>query len=164
MARQLSTTRTFIVPPLKDENWGVFHSKLMILVYENSMRIVIGSANLVRQGLFMHVHHFSYINLLGTLRLQWSRKCCVHPRLSTCIQSYHIHHTPTTFCSRYCWTAETNACAKLSPRWIVKVRLFPCQSSCDCLCVWRFSRSWSVSSIWTCKTCTDHPRNWCCWS
>lgn len=48
MARQLSTTRTFIVPPLKDENWGVFHSKLMILVYENSMRIVIGSANLER--------------------------------------------------------------------------------------------------------------------
>ncbi|KAI7882772.1 phospholipase D/nuclease [Lichtheimia hyalospora FSU 10163] len=48
MARQLSTTRTFIVPPLKDENWGVFHPKLMILVHENSMRIVIGSANLER--------------------------------------------------------------------------------------------------------------------
>lgn len=46
MARQLDN-RVFIMPPMKDENWGVFHSKLMLLFHTSSVRVVIGSANLV---------------------------------------------------------------------------------------------------------------------
>ena len=32
---------------MKDERFGVFHPKLMLLVHESSLRVVIGSANLV---------------------------------------------------------------------------------------------------------------------
>ncbi|ORZ03026.1 tyrosyl-DNA phosphodiesterase-domain-containing protein [Syncephalastrum racemosum] len=45
MARKLDN-RVFIMPPMKDENWGVFHSKLMLLFHTSSVRVVIGSANL----------------------------------------------------------------------------------------------------------------------
>ncbi|KAI9310710.1 tyrosyl-DNA phosphodiesterase-domain-containing protein [Dichotomocladium elegans] len=48
MARQLSPTRTYVIPPLKDSKYGVFHPKLMILVHKASLRVVIGSANLER--------------------------------------------------------------------------------------------------------------------
>ncbi|KAI9494314.1 tyrosyl-DNA phosphodiesterase I [Zychaea mexicana] len=48
MTRQLGPNRVFIMPPMKDERFGVFHPKLMLLVHESSLRVVIGSANLER--------------------------------------------------------------------------------------------------------------------
>ncbi|KAG2215600.1 hypothetical protein INT45_000962 [Circinella minor] len=47
MSRQMSPNRIFIMPPMKDERFGVFHPKLMLLFHESSLRVVIGSANLV---------------------------------------------------------------------------------------------------------------------
>ncbi|KAI9248880.1 tyrosyl-DNA phosphodiesterase I [Phascolomyces articulosus] len=46
MSRQMSSNRIFIMPPMKDDKFGVFHPKLMLLVHESSLRVVIGSANL----------------------------------------------------------------------------------------------------------------------
>ncbi|KAI7897075.1 tyrosyl-DNA phosphodiesterase-domain-containing protein [Mucor mucedo] len=45
---QLSQYRTIIRPHLKDEKFGVFHPKMMLLFYEAHMRVVIGSANMER--------------------------------------------------------------------------------------------------------------------
>ncbi|KAI8377756.1 tyrosyl-DNA phosphodiesterase-domain-containing protein [Radiomyces spectabilis] len=47
-AGQISPTRLVIHPPMKDDRYGVFHTKLMLLFHENSMRVVIGSGNLDR--------------------------------------------------------------------------------------------------------------------
>lgn len=47
MQRQVHSHRVIIQPPLKDEKFGVFHPKLMLLFYGTSMRVVIGSANMV---------------------------------------------------------------------------------------------------------------------
>lgn len=44
---QLSPYRTIIRPHLKDDKFGVFHPKMMLLFYEAHMRVVIGSANMV---------------------------------------------------------------------------------------------------------------------
>jgi tyrosyl-DNA phosphodiesterase-1 len=35
------------MPPLKDDRFGCFHSKLMLLFHHDSVRVVIGSANMV---------------------------------------------------------------------------------------------------------------------
>ncbi|KAG2236996.1 hypothetical protein INT48_001763 [Thamnidium elegans] len=48
MQRQVHSHRVIIQPPLKDEKFGVFHPKLMLLFYGTSMRVVIGSANMER--------------------------------------------------------------------------------------------------------------------
>jgi tyrosyl-DNA phosphodiesterase-1 len=47
MKRQVHSHRTIIQPPLKDDKYGVFHPKLMLLFYATHMRVVIGSANMV---------------------------------------------------------------------------------------------------------------------
>ncbi|KAI8139443.1 tyrosyl-DNA phosphodiesterase I [Fennellomyces sp. T-0311] len=47
-SKQLGPKRVFIAPPMKDENYGVFHPKLMLLIHDSSLRVVIGSANLER--------------------------------------------------------------------------------------------------------------------
>lgn len=44
---QVSEFRTIIQPHLKDQKFGVFHPKMMLLFYEAHMRVVIGSANMV---------------------------------------------------------------------------------------------------------------------
>ncbi|ORX51710.1 phospholipase D/nuclease [Hesseltinella vesiculosa] len=44
-----SGKRVVIQPPLHNERYGCFHPKLMLLFYEGSMRVVIGSANLVSE-------------------------------------------------------------------------------------------------------------------
>ncbi|ORZ22399.1 tyrosyl-DNA phosphodiesterase-domain-containing protein [Absidia repens] len=43
---QLRPNRILITPPLKDEKFGCFHIKLMLLFHQDSLRVVIGSANL----------------------------------------------------------------------------------------------------------------------
>lgn len=48
MKRQVHSHRIIIQPPLKDDKFGVFHPKLMLLFYGTSMRVVIGSANMER--------------------------------------------------------------------------------------------------------------------
>ena len=48
MKRQVHSHRIIIQPPLKDERFGVFHPKLMLLFYDTSVRVVIGSANMER--------------------------------------------------------------------------------------------------------------------
>ncbi|CEG64799.1 hypothetical protein RMATCC62417_01711 [Rhizopus microsporus] len=47
MSVQLGPKRVLIQPPLKDERYGCFHNKLMLLFRSSSLRVVIGSANLV---------------------------------------------------------------------------------------------------------------------
>ncbi|KAG2176438.1 hypothetical protein INT43_005678 [Umbelopsis isabellina] len=44
---QISPKRVVVNPPMKDEKFGVFHSKLMLLFHQSSMRVVISSANFV---------------------------------------------------------------------------------------------------------------------
>ncbi|OBZ81552.1 Tyrosyl-DNA phosphodiesterase 1 [Choanephora cucurbitarum] len=46
--KQVHSHRIIIQPPLKDDRYGVFHPKLMLLFHSTSMRVVIGSANLER--------------------------------------------------------------------------------------------------------------------
>ncbi|KAI8337293.1 tyrosyl-DNA phosphodiesterase I [Chlamydoabsidia padenii] len=43
---QLGPNRLLITPPLKDDRFGCFHIKLMLLFHQDSLRVVIGSANL----------------------------------------------------------------------------------------------------------------------
>ncbi|KAF7729254.1 hypothetical protein EC973_004784 [Apophysomyces ossiformis] len=45
---QFAPNRVLIHPPMKEPKYGVFHPKLMLLFYDSSMRVVIGSANLER--------------------------------------------------------------------------------------------------------------------
>ncbi|KAG1454708.1 hypothetical protein G6F56_007251 [Rhizopus delemar] len=47
MAAQVGEKRVIIQPPLKDGKYGVFHNKLMILFRSSSVRVVIGSANMI---------------------------------------------------------------------------------------------------------------------
>ncbi|KAI8082631.1 tyrosyl-DNA phosphodiesterase-domain-containing protein [Gilbertella persicaria] len=46
--KQVHSHRIIIQPPLKDDKYGVFHPKLMLLFHATSLRVVIGSANLER--------------------------------------------------------------------------------------------------------------------
>ncbi|CEP13302.1 hypothetical protein [Parasitella parasitica] len=46
--KQVHSHRIVIQPPLKDDKYGVFHPKLMLLFHAKSVRVVIGSANLER--------------------------------------------------------------------------------------------------------------------
>ncbi|CAO3660682.1 unnamed protein product [Umbelopsis ramanniana] len=46
-AFQVSPKRIVVNPPMSNPNFGVFHSKLMLLFHQNSLRVVIGSANFV---------------------------------------------------------------------------------------------------------------------
>ncbi|KAG0171189.1 hypothetical protein DFQ28_004094 [Apophysomyces sp. BC1034] len=46
--KQYGSNRVIIHAPMKDEKFGVFHTKLMLLFHESSLRVVIGSANLER--------------------------------------------------------------------------------------------------------------------
>ncbi|KAI7901975.1 tyrosyl-DNA phosphodiesterase-domain-containing protein [Cokeromyces recurvatus] len=46
--KQIHPHRIIIQPPLKNEKYGVFHPKLMLLFRDSSVRIVIGSANMER--------------------------------------------------------------------------------------------------------------------
>ncbi|KAI8089946.1 tyrosyl-DNA phosphodiesterase-domain-containing protein [Halteromyces radiatus] len=46
MRKQFHPNRILIIPPLKDDRYGCFHIKLMLLFHQDSMRVVIGSANL----------------------------------------------------------------------------------------------------------------------
>ncbi|KAI7867646.1 tyrosyl-DNA phosphodiesterase I [Spinellus fusiger] len=43
---QISSHRVILQPPMMSNTYGVFHPKLMLLFREDSMRVVIGSANL----------------------------------------------------------------------------------------------------------------------
>ncbi|KAI9033710.1 tyrosyl-DNA phosphodiesterase-domain-containing protein [Phycomyces nitens] len=45
---QISPNRLLIHPPMLDNTYGVFHPKLMLLFREDSLRVVIGSANMER--------------------------------------------------------------------------------------------------------------------
>ncbi|KAI8984565.1 tyrosyl-DNA phosphodiesterase-domain-containing protein [Mycotypha africana] len=47
LRKQIAPNRIIIYPPLTNEKFGCFHIKLMLLFHENSLRVVIGSANLV---------------------------------------------------------------------------------------------------------------------
>ncbi|KAG1040269.1 hypothetical protein G6F46_012053 [Rhizopus delemar] len=44
---KIGENRIIIQPPLKDNKYGVFHNKLMLLFRSSSLRVVIGSANMV---------------------------------------------------------------------------------------------------------------------
>ncbi|GAB5587517.1 hypothetical protein Unana1_02417 [Umbelopsis nana] len=44
---QIAPKRIIVHPPMKDPKFGVFHSKLMLLFHQSSLRVVIGSANFV---------------------------------------------------------------------------------------------------------------------
>lgn len=46
---QISPKRVVVNPPMKDEKFGVFHSKLMLLFHQSSLRVVISSANFVSE-------------------------------------------------------------------------------------------------------------------
>ncbi|KAI8879910.1 phospholipase D/nuclease [Backusella circina FSU 941] len=48
LRRQLDQHKLLIMPHLKDDRYGCFHSKLMLLFHHNSVRVVIGSANMVQ--------------------------------------------------------------------------------------------------------------------
>ncbi|KAI8992485.1 tyrosyl-DNA phosphodiesterase I [Pilobolus umbonatus] len=47
MARQIDKHRVIIQPPLSNDRYGVFHPKLMLLFHQDSLRVIIGSANMV---------------------------------------------------------------------------------------------------------------------
>ncbi|CAO3610965.1 unnamed protein product [Cunninghamella echinulata] len=46
MRKQIGPNRVLIYPPMKDEKFGVFHPKLMLLFHSQYLRVVIGSANM----------------------------------------------------------------------------------------------------------------------
>ncbi|KAI9487203.1 MAG: tyrosyl-DNA phosphodiesterase-domain-containing protein [Benjaminiella poitrasii] len=48
LRKQIHSHRIIIQPPLKDNKYGVFHPKLMLLFRSSSVRVVIGSANMER--------------------------------------------------------------------------------------------------------------------
>lgn len=54
MRKQIGPNRILICPPMKDDRYGVFHPKLMLLFHAQYVRVVIGSANMVN-------HHIAII-------------------------------------------------------------------------------------------------------
>ncbi|CAO3618381.1 unnamed protein product [Cunninghamella blakesleeana] len=46
MRKQIGPNRILICPPMKDDRYGVFHPKLMLLFHARYVRVVIGSANM----------------------------------------------------------------------------------------------------------------------